>query len=68
MSVKIIFFVLISLMFSLNRSFSGDWPMWRYDAGRTAASPEQLESELNLHWLRQFTPRESVWDDPRTRI
>jgi hypothetical protein len=24
----------------------GDWPMWRYDAGRTAASPLELPAQL----------------------
>ncbi|MCH7559129.1 MAG: hypothetical protein IIB56_16990, partial [Planctomycetes bacterium] len=23
-----------------------DWPMWRYDAGRCAASPEELPAEM----------------------
>ena len=41
-----------------------DWPMWRYDAGRTAASPEQLPDELQLLWTRAFTPRVQAWDDP----
>ncbi len=25
-----------------------DWPMWRYDAGRSAASPEELPGRLYL--------------------
>ena len=29
-----------------------DWPMWRYDAGRRAASPEQLPAEMHLQWVR----------------
>ena len=41
-----------------------DWPMWRYDAGRTAASPEVLPAELHLQWSRQYSPRTQVWDDP----
>ena len=43
---------------------AGDWPMWRYDAGRTAASSEDLPDSLQLHWARQYAPREQVWDDP----
>ena len=27
-------------------SAAGDWPMWRYDAGRTAASEERLPAPL----------------------
>lgn len=42
----------------------GDWPTWRYDAQRTAASPEQLGDELGLLWWRGLEPREQTWDDP----
>ena len=41
-----------------------DWPMWRYDAARSGGSPEQLAPELHLEWIRQYTPRAPVWDDP----
>jgi len=44
-----------------------DWPMWRYDAGRTAASPEELPAELHPQWIRQYSAREPVWDDPLNR-
>ena len=40
-----------------------DWPMWRYDAARSAASTEQLPAELHLQWTRQFSPRKQAWDD-----
>ncbi|MCS7468097.1 PQQ-binding-like beta-propeller repeat protein [Stieleria sp. ICT_E10.1] len=41
-----------------------DWPMWRYDATRSAASPNELDSELNLVWQKQFSARTQAWDDP----
>lgn len=44
--------------------FATDWPMWRYDVGRTANSPEELSPELHLLWERHYPPREPVWDDP----
>ena len=31
---------------------AGDWPQFRYDAGRTAASPHELPAELELRWTR----------------
>lgn len=43
---------------------AGDWPMWRYDAGHTAASPESLPDVLRLKWGRAYEPRRQVWDDP----
>lgn len=37
---------------------AGDWPQFRYDAGRTAASPHELPAELQLRWTRTFpTPQ-----------
>jgi outer membrane protein assembly factor BamB len=43
---------------------AADWPMWRFDAGRTAASGEVLPEKLHLQWERMETQREQVWDDP----
>ncbi len=41
-----------------------DWPMWRYDSGRSAASPHELPSDLRLLWARHELPRQQAWDDP----
>ncbi|QDT88878.1 outer membrane protein assembly factor BamB family protein [Gimesia algae] len=38
--------------------------MWRYDAGHTAASPDDLPDQLVPTWSRTFGAREQVWDDP----
>lgn len=38
--------------------------MWRYDAGRTAASPHGLPDELSPIWTHRGTPRVQAWDDP----
>lgn len=43
---------------------AADWPMWRADANRSAASPEELPAQLHLQWIRQYFPRVQVWDDP----
>ena len=49
-------------------AFGGDWPQFRYDAGRTAASPEQLPDELHLEWSREFpTPRPAFPGEVRLR-
>ncbi|MCA1809644.1 MAG: PQQ-binding-like beta-propeller repeat protein, partial [Lentisphaerae bacterium] len=46
-----------------------DWPMWAYDAARSADSPAvaQLPTELHLQWLRELPrPRRAwpkQWDD-----
>ncbi|SVB54438.1 uncharacterized protein METZ01_LOCUS207292, partial [marine metagenome] len=31
--------------------FSEDWPTWRADPGRSAATAETLASELHLQWV-----------------
>ncbi len=41
-----------------------DWPMWRHDAGHTAASDHSLPESLCPAWSRQYGPRVPVWDDP----
>lgn len=43
---------------------AGDWPMWRFDANRSAAAPDALPDKLRLAWMRKGTPREQAWDDP----
>ncbi len=43
---------------------AADWPMWRFDANRSAASPHGLPGNLQLHWTREYAPRVQVWDDP----
>jgi outer membrane protein assembly factor BamB len=42
---------------------ASDWPMWRYDAARSAAATDALPDELHLQWTRQYSPRRQVWDD-----
>ena len=41
----------------------GDWPMWRFDAGRTASSPHALPDGLSLVWTRKYPARVQTWDD-----
>ena len=43
---------------------AADWPQWRFDAGRTAASEGGLPDRLQPAWERQLGEREPVWDDP----
>lgn len=45
-------------------ALAADWPMWRFDAQRSAASPEVLPAQLHLQWTRKYAPRVQVWDDP----
>ncbi len=46
-----------------------DWPMYRFDAQRSAASPEELPPELHLQWVREYPRLEPAWlDQPRLRF
>ncbi len=46
-----------------------DWPMYRFDARRSAASPEELPRELHLQWVKQYPQLEPAWpDQPRLRF
>ena len=41
--------------------FAGDWPMWRYDAARSAASPDEIATNLTLLWSRKLPPPRQAW-------
>ncbi len=57
-SLRILFgcVVLSAVLFCEPAAAEGDWPMWRYDAGRIAATPNPLPAELHLQWTRQLPP------------
>jgi len=45
-----------------------DWPMWRYDAGRCAASPEELPAQMHLQWVRELAPPKPAWPKSQYRL
>jgi outer membrane protein assembly factor BamB len=47
---------------------SADWPMWRYDAGRTAASPVSLPAELHLQWVRDLPKPAPAWSEEQYKL
>src|SRR5205823_4686808 len=40
-----------------------DWPMWRFDAGRTAASPQRLPAAMQPLWSRPLPALKPAWPD-----
>ena len=50
-----------SLCFAAGVVSAGDWPQWRYDAGRTAETPEKLQAELHLQWVWQLPPKKPAF-------
>jgi outer membrane protein assembly factor BamB len=60
---KNLYFILFVLMGSGSALPAADWPMWRFDAGRTACAPDELPDQLHRQWVRHYSAREPVWDD-----
>ena len=46
----------------------GDWPMWKYDAGRSAASLEELPTQMYLRWVRELAPPRPAWPKSQDRL
>ncbi|MGB6042782.1 MAG: PQQ-binding-like beta-propeller repeat protein, partial [Pirellulales bacterium] len=45
---------------------ASDWPMWRYDAQRSGATPTELPATLQLQWRRDLPAPRPAWpEDPR---
>ncbi len=38
-----------------------DWPMWRYDAARSANTPLALKEKLHLQWVRELPEPKRAW-------
>lgn len=57
--------ILAALLFPLETR-GGDWPLWRHDARRTAASPDGLPERLDRHWVRELPRLEPAWPDQPT--
>ena len=55
---------LLAVLFVARPAFAEDWPQWRNDALRSAASSEKLPANLSLEWTREFQSRKQAWDDP----
>jgi outer membrane protein assembly factor BamB len=51
-----------------NSQPSADWPMWRYDAGRCAASPVSLPAELHLQWVRDLPKPAPAWSEEQYKL
>src|ERR1051325_3426918 len=42
---------------------AADWPMWRYDANRSGATPHELPAKLYLQWTLDNQPLKPAWPD-----
>lgn len=57
------------LLYATCDTRGADWPQWRYDEMRSAASPEVLPRVVHLQWSRTYPPLQPAWpDEPRQQI
>ncbi len=47
---------------------AADWPMWRHDPGRTAATAQALPAKLDLLWSRELPPLRPAYREPRLQF
>ncbi len=47
---------------------STDWPMWRYDAHRSAAAPASLAETLHLQWTRDLPQPTPAWHQEQPKL
>lgn len=69
MTSSFLHFAFLFLIFFQSAVVLGDdWPMWRYNAHRCAASPDELPAELNLQWVRELAPPKPAWPASQDRL
>lgn len=45
-----------------------DWPLWRYDASRSAVSPAPLPEKLHLQWVRELPKPAPAWSEEQYKL
>jgi outer membrane protein assembly factor BamB len=63
--------VLLSVLFALEFATflrAADWPMWRYDAARSGASPTRLDDNLRLQWVRELPMPRPAWPKSQANL
>lgn len=51
-----------------SRPSTADWPMWRYDASRSGASPASLPVDLRLQWIRRLPKPVPAWREEQYKL
>lgn len=49
------------LLAAIVPALASDWPTWRYDETRRGVSPQVLDENLHLQWVREMPPPERAW-------
>ncbi len=53
--LAVITVVAAAMLFAAKKSAAEDWPTWRHDNARTAATPEQLPAKMVVRWTLAAT-------------
>lgn len=48
--------------------YAEDWPMWRYDAGRTGATTSELSDQLQPLWIRELETPRAAWPATQEKL
>ena len=59
---------LVIFLFLAALAHAADWPMWRHDPGRTAATTQKMPSEPHLIWSRELPPLRPAFKEPRLQF
>jgi hypothetical protein len=64
--VKFALCLFAAISLSVSSLHAADWPMWRRDPGRGAATDENLPQKLYPQWTRELPAPTPAWpEDPR---
>lgn len=59
---------LVIFLFLSAFAHAADWPMWRHDPGRTAATTQKMPAEPHLLWSRELPPLRPAFKEPRLQF
>ena len=48
--------------------YAADWPMWKYNSGHSAVSPEKLPESLHLQWKRELGTPSPAWPENQKKL
>jgi len=64
--IRLIVLLIVMHLFTSARARATDWPTWRHDATRSAATQTTLPTQLYLNWIMKLGPTRAAWPyEPR---
>ena len=57
-----------TLFLALGTLHAADWPMWRHDPGRTAATTQKMPKDVHLIWSRELPPLRPAFKEARLQF